>query len=120
MKELYLITKCAYFLFDDNSELYYFSFRKNEQVSVVKENSYIDFEITTQTSKVNIRISKEGGQIKISGVNIGVKRGETNYKPITRSRVFYLVVEEMLKEIRERIRETSLSFPKYRPDGIPS
>jgi hypothetical protein len=114
MKELYLVTKCAYFLFDDNSELYYFSFRQKEQVSVVKENSYIDFEINTETSKANIRISKEESQIKISGVIRGIKRGEINYKPIVGSKVFYFIAEEVLKDIREIIREESLSFPKYR------
>jgi len=111
VKELYLVTKCAYFRFDDNSELYYFSFRRNEQVSVVKENSYIDFEIITQTSTINIRIGKEEKQLKISGGN---KRGDINLKPVEGTTVFYLVAEEVLKDIKERIRETSLSFPKYR------
>jgi len=114
MKELYLVTKCAYFLFDDNSELYYFSLRRNEQVSVVKENSYIDFEITTRNSKTNIRISKEEKQIKISGLYKESKRGEIKLKPVGGTKVFYLVAEEVLKDIKERIREESLSFPKYR------
>jgi len=114
MKELYLVTNCAYFLFDDNSELYYFSLKRNEQISIVKENSYIDFEINTETSKANIRISKEDEQIKISGVTRGIKRREVNHKPLGGTNVYYLVAEEVLKDIREKIRETSLSFPKYR------